>query len=95
MADTGEQHLLSIKKLAAILVVLLALTGLTIGMSYVDLGRYNVPLTLTIASTKATLVLLFFMHLKFEGPAIRYSLIGTIGFLAVMIGFTFWDVAYR
>lgn len=95
MADTGEQHLLSIKKLAAILVVLLTLTGLTIGMSYVDLGRYNVPLTLTIASTKATLVLLFFMHLKFEGPAIRYSLIGTIGFLAVMIGFTFWDVAYR
>jgi cytochrome c oxidase subunit 4 len=95
MANTGEQHLLSIKKLAAILVVLLTLTGLTIGMSYVDLGRYNVPLTLTIASTKATLVLLFFMHLKFEGPAIRYSLIGTIGFLAVMIGFTFWDVAYR
>jgi cytochrome c oxidase subunit 4 len=95
MADTGEQHLLSIKKLAVILVALLALTGLTIGISYVDLGRYNVPLTLAIASTKVTLVLLFFMHLKFEGPVIRYSLIGTIGFLAIMIGFTFWDVAYR
>jgi len=35
------------------------------------------------------------MHLKYEGPAIRYSLIGTIGFLAIMIGFIFWDVAYR
>lgn len=95
MTDTGEQNLLSITTLAVVLAALLVLTGLTIGMSYVDLGRYNVPLTLAIASTKATLVLLFFMHLKCEGPAIRYSLIGTIGFLAIMIGFTFWDVAYR
>lgn len=95
MDDTAVQHLLSIKTLAAILAALLTLTALTIAMSYVDLGWYNVPLTLAIASVKSTLVLLFFMHLKYEGPAIRYSLIGTIGFLAIMIGFIFWDVAYR
>lgn len=95
MEDTGEQHLLSIKTLALILAALLALTGLTIAMSYIHLGWFNVPLTLMIASTKSTLVLLFFMHLKYEGPTIRYSLIGTIGFLAIMIGFIFWDVAYR
>jgi len=95
MGDTAEQHLLSIKTLAVILTALLALTALTIGMSYINLGWFNVPLTLAIACTKSTLVLLFFMHLKYEGPDIRYSLLGTIGFLAIMIGFIFWDVAYR
>jgi len=35
------------------------------------------------------------MHLRFEGPVIRYSFITTVLFLAIMIGFTFWDVAFR
>ena len=60
-----------------------------------DCRTFNVPLTLAIASTKVSLVLLFFMHLKYEGRAITLSFIGTICFLAIMIGFIFWDVAFR
>lgn len=93
--DSGEQHLSSYATLALVLVVLLVLTGITVAVSYVDLGRFNVPLTLAIASTKVSLVLLYFMHLRYEGRAIRVSFIGTICFLAIMIGFTFWDVAFR
>lgn len=90
-----EHHILSYGKLAAVLAGLLALTLVTIGVSYVDLGFWNVPVALTIASTKVTLVLLFFMHLKYEGKAITWSFIATIFFLAIMITFTFWDVAFR
>lgn len=93
--ESTEPHLISYQTLALVLAVLLLLTGITVAVSYYDLGRLNVPITLAIASTKVTLVLLFFMHLKYEGPAIRYSFIATITFLAIMIGFTFWDVAYR
>ncbi|WP_028317954.1 cytochrome C oxidase subunit IV family protein [Desulfobulbus elongatus] len=93
--DSGEQHLSSYATLALVLVALLVLTGITVAVSYVDLGRFNVPLTLAIASTKVSLVLLYFMHLRYEGRAIRVSFIGTICFLAIMIGFTFWDVAFR
>jgi cytochrome c oxidase subunit IV len=35
------------------------------------------------------------MHLKYEGPIITLSFIGTVVFLVIMIGFTFWDVAFR
>ncbi len=93
--DSAIQHITPYKTLGLILVALLVLTGITVGVSYLDLGVFNVPITLAIASAKATLVLLFFMHLKYEGRAIKFSFIGTICFLAIMISFTFWDVAFR
>jgi cytochrome c oxidase subunit 4 len=93
--DSSEQHLMSYKTLASVLGVLLLLTGVTIGVSYIHLGIFNVPLALGIASTKVSLVLLFFMHLKYESKAIKVSFISTVIFLAIMISFTFWDVAFR
>lgn len=95
MGAHEQHHILSYGKLAAVLAALLVLTLVTIGVSYIDLGFWNVPMALTIASTKVTLVLLFFMHLKYEGRAIILSFIATIFFLAIMITFTFWDVAFR
>lgn len=95
MSEHSIQHLMSYKTLALVLAALLLLTGVTIGVSYVDVGIFNVPVALTIAASKVTLVLLFFMHLKYEGKAIRYSFISTVVVLAIMIGFTFWDVAFR
>ena len=95
METHEEPHSLSYGKLAIVLGALLVLTGLTVRMSYVHLGFWNVPIALTMASLKASLVLLFFMHLKYEGSVIRYSFLGAIFFLAIMISFTFWDVAYR
>jgi len=94
--DSQENnHILSYTKLAIILGILLILTGITVAVSYRDLGFFNVPMALAIACTKVTFVLLFFMHLKYEGPIINLSFIGTISFLFIMIGFTFWDVAFR
>lgn len=86
---------MSYKALAAVLVTLLLLTVVTVAVSYVDLGFFNVPVALGVACLKVTLVLLFFMHLKYEGPIIVFSFIGTVTFLIIMIGFTFWDVAFR
>ena len=94
--DKHEQHhVLSYAQLGAVLATLLVLTVVTVAVSYVDLGFFNVPVALGIACTKVTLVLLFFMHLKYEGPIINLSFVGTVSFLIIMIGFTFWDVAFR
>ncbi len=90
-----EQHLLSYRFLARILGALFVLTGITIAVSYIDLGTLNVPVALAIASLKVSLVLLYFMHLRYEGRAIIISFLSTVCFLAIMIGFTFWDVAFR
>lgn len=93
--DSNNQHMMSYTKLAIILLVLLVLTGVTVSVSYVDMGILNVPIAVGIACLKVSFVLLFFMHLKYESKAISISFISTICFLAVMISFTFWDVAFR
>ncbi|TKB06473.1 cytochrome C oxidase subunit IV family protein [Desulforhopalus sp. IMCC35007] len=93
--DSSIQHMMSYKQLALVLISLLILTGVTVGVSYVHMGIFNVPIALGIACFKVSLVLLFFMHLKYESIAIKVSFLSTVGFLAIMISFTFWDVAYR
>lgn len=95
MDSEKQGHILSFIQLGVVLAILLVLTGVTVGASYFDLGVWNVPVALTIACTKVTFVLLFFMHLKYEGPIIIISFMSTVSFLIIMIGFTFWDVAYR
>ena len=95
MENNRSPHLIEYKTLFNVLLFLLVLTGITVGISYVDFGSLNVWIALIIASFKASLVLLFFMHLKFEGKVLVYSFLGTVFFLAIMISFTFWDVAFR
>ena len=95
MKNTIPLHFFEYKTLFNVLLVLLALTGMTVGASFVDLGSLNVWIALVIASIKASFVLLFFMHMKYEGRVLVFSFLGTIFFLGIMISFTFWDVAFR
>ena len=95
MNEHESEHILSYGFLALILAGLVAMTGVTVAVSYIDWGFLNVPIALFVASSKATLVLLFFMHIKYEGMAIKVSFISTMIVLAIMISFTFWDVAFR
>lgn len=84
-----------IKALFMTLVALLILTGITIGVSRVDLGPLNIATALLVASIKVTLVLFFFMELKQAGKLVVISFVGTVIALALLIGFLFFDVAYR
>ena len=88
-------HYFETRTLFKVLLVLFVLTAITVSVSYVDLGKLNVWIALGIASVKASFVLLFFMHMKFEGRVLVLSFLGTIFFLGIMISFTFWDVAFR
>jgi len=64
---------------------LLVLTGITVGVSYVDFGRVGgVVVAMAIASLKATLVLLYFMHVKFEVKRI-YIIIGVPLVLTIIL----------
>ena len=86
---------LSYRFLLMVLTALFALTALTVGASTINIGALNVWLALLIASAKASLVLLFFMHLKYEGMLLKLSFLATFGFLTIIIGFIFLDVAFR
>lgn len=93
--EQEKTHILSYGTLFSILLILLALTGFTVFISRIDLGALNIWVALIVASVKASFVLLYFMHLKYEGMLIKSSFLATVGFLAVLIGFLFWDIAFR
>ena len=92
---TAEDHILSYKKLLSILGILFALTVITILASRIDLGGLNIWIALMIASVKSSFVLLYFMHLKYENKVFIMTFLMTIFFVAILIGFMFWDVAFR
>lgn len=79
----------------AVFAALLILTGATVAVSYVDLGLWNVAVALAIASVKASLVALFFMHLKHEGGLVWTFALVPVLFLALIIGGTLSDTLFR
>ncbi|NVN98721.1 MAG: cytochrome C oxidase subunit IV family protein [Geobacteraceae bacterium] len=94
MNDTNH-HIISYTKLTSVWLTLLALTGLTIWVSGLDLGVNRVWGALAIASLKSGLVIAFFMHMKYEDKLLRWLLFVALLTLAIFIGFTFFDVLYR
>jgi len=83
------------KVYARTLVALLCLTIITVAAAGIDFGSGNVVIALAIATVKATLVALFFMHLKYEKPV--NAVIGTAGFLflGLFLMFCFLDQGSR
>jgi cytochrome c oxidase subunit 4 len=83
------------KTYLAILIILLCLTGLTVAAAGVDFGSGNVVIALTIASVKAILVALFFMHLRYEKPVNGVIAAAGFLFLGLFLMFTLLDAGSR
>ena len=90
-----HDHVVPLPVYFAIFTALLVLTAVTASIAYVDLGRLNVFVALTIAIVKASLVLLYFMHLRYSSR-LTLLMVGIAFFwLAVMIVLTMGDVVSR
>jgi cytochrome c oxidase subunit 4 len=94
---THEQshHIVPLKIYLGIGTALLILTAVTIWVATIDLGGWNVVVAIAIAAFKATLVALFFMHLKYDNMLFLYIFLIAIIFLAIFIGFTMFDTMRR
>jgi cytochrome c oxidase subunit 4 len=90
-----QPHIIHYGKLTGVWLALLALTALTVAVTRVELGGFKIIAALTIACTKAALVIAVFMHMQYEGRLLRWLLFLTLTTLAIFIGFTFFDVLYR
>lgn len=91
----NSSHIVSYRTFFLVWVALLILTLVTVAVSHVDLGPWNVWLALSIASLKAGLVIAFFMHMKYESRLFKGFFFCALLTLAIFIGFTFFDVHYR
>ena len=94
MADHSE-HIVSPKIYAVILIALLIGTVLTVQAAKIDLGRWNIVLALTIAVTKMTLVILFFMHGKYSSRRTKLIIASGFFWLAIMLVLTLADYTTR
>ncbi len=74
---------------------LMFFTALTVGVAFVDLGVLNFPVALGIAITKATLVILFFMHVIHSSRLTKLIVATGFFFLLVLFGLTLTDYLSR
>ncbi len=94
--EITEPYQFSYKIYAYVWAALLFFLGLTIAIAKMTLlAQYSVSATLLIASIKAVLVLLYFMHLKHEGRVVKGMLLLALGTLTITILLTFSDTWYR
>ena len=93
--ENEKHHIVPYHTYVIILMALLLFTFLSVAITHIELGSYTVAGALILASLKSTLVLTYFMHLKFDKPYIRI-MVGFVFllFLAVTI-ITFIDYYFR
>ncbi|MBK6697665.1 MAG: cytochrome C oxidase subunit IV family protein [Myxococcales bacterium] len=96
-ADDGavHSHVSSTAFYAGIFLALVFFTVVTVAVSYVHLGPANLAVAIAIASVKATLVVLFFMHLRWDAKFNSLILVSTLGFIGIFFAFTFTDTEWR
>ena len=88
-------HISSTGFYVAIFLALIALTTLTVGQSYVDLGKANLIVVILIATTKASLVVSFFMHLRYDNKFNALIFVSCIFFIGIFFAYTMNDTSRR
>jgi len=96
MSDNTEHGTHSIGFSLAIGAALLVLTATTVGAAFVNLGPFNPVIALLIATIKATLVVLFFMHVKGASEKLTGAVVlSGFFFLAILIALSLADYLTR
>ena len=84
-------HVVSTKLYILVFAALIALTALTTGVAFINLGKWNTVVALAIAVCKASLVALFFMHLRWSSGLMRIVLLAAFMWLAILVSLTLAD----
>ena len=93
--SAGSDHVVPVKIYFAIFAALMVLTAITVWVAFLDLGAMNTFVALGIAVTKATLVVLFFMHVKYSSKLTWLVVASGFVFLAIMLALTMSDIVSR
>ena len=89
--DHGIGHVVPFKILAGVAAALLTLTVITVVVARMDFGNLNLIIALAIATLKASLVALFFMHLRWDRPFHAVIVVAGIFAALLFVSFAFMD----
>jgi cytochrome c oxidase subunit 4 len=90
-----SEHIVSKKVYFTIFGALMLFTALTVMVAFIDLGALNLPVAIAIAVVKATLVFLYFMHVKYGSKLVKVGLVAAIFTLMIMFSITLSDYMTR
>jgi cytochrome c oxidase subunit 4 len=91
-----SEHVVPLKTNVTVWLVLLLLTGVTTGVAFIDLGPLNTIVALVIATCKALLVVLIFMHVKYASDKlVKVVVLSAIFFLILLLGLSLADYSTR
>ncbi len=90
-----SEHIVSPKIYAVIFGSLMLGTYITYKAAYVDLGKFNIVIALAIATIKATLVVLYFMHARYSSKRTQLVIVCSVFWLAIMLALTLTDYDTR
>jgi cytochrome c oxidase subunit 4 len=86
-------HVSPVRNLVAVWGALVVLTVITVEVARFDLGSLNLWVAIGIAGIKASLVVLYFMHLRHDRPFNAVVFVFGILFVVLFIGFALMDTA--
>jgi cytochrome c oxidase subunit 4 len=89
------EHIVPTRVYYTIFGVLMLCTYLTVQVAFFDLGAFNIVAALAIAVFKATIVILFFMHVKYSTPLTWVVVVGGLFWLGILLALTFSDYLTR
>jgi len=90
-----SEKIVSIKTYAIIFISLVVLTVVTYRVALIDLGVLNIVVALTIAATKATLVALFFMNVRWSPRLTQLVIAASLFWLFILLALTLADYLGR
>jgi cytochrome c oxidase subunit 4 len=90
-----HEHVSPMSTYVKVLGALFVLTGLTYAVSFADLGPASLTVAMIVAFAKATLVCMFFMHLKYDDRYHVFVFLSTVIFVAIFFLFTIFDLNSR
>jgi cytochrome c oxidase subunit 4 len=90
-----EDHIVPDGVQTLVWVALLILTAITVAASVWFPGRVGIGVAMVVTPVKAALILMFFMHLKYEKPVFRWMFLVAAVILATVMGLTFFDYSHR
>jgi cytochrome c oxidase subunit IV len=93
--EENKSHIVGTKTFVFVWIALLCLTALTIKAAQMQMGEWSMVANIAIASAKTSLVLWFFMHLKYEKRLFKLLLFVPLLTISAIIGLTFFDIWYR
>jgi cytochrome c oxidase subunit 4 len=89
------EHIVTKKQYAYVFGILMVLTLATTAIGMIDLGRLNVVVALLIATIKAVLVVLFFMHIYWSNRLNKLAIAAGVAWFALLLWLTLSDFATR